>query len=617
MRAGVLIMLCVPYLGGGVGTAATPDPGRGWVVSYAANVTDAKTAGNGWWSTAGQISVADGNLVLTPGKWGSGDAFLFTPRFPKSVHLEITCSVAPDTKRAQAAFDVQLNANVPIGTHPQAGYAFRFPIDEQAAPLLLRGENVLERAAEPGVQLRSGRTYRIVAEQRDGVLSLSVDDVQIFTTKDKPLQNGALDVLGLAVRGCTLKIERFAVYTRGERPDDVLRPVAVPAGRRIKIKGPAMCARGLSAHPDDVDHDVVMFAMDGTPEIRAKFERLMDKLYPDNGLNCDQALKFMKNIDESLKYYLVPGPLVNRWHPQLDYPSKILTVEGAVFERGGRRWIAPEEIETAEFSFPSRMLAPDKPFVTAGQESLQLKITDTLTLKCVKLPAGSYLQGSPFFEFPRWQDEYPHEIVLSRPFYISEIPVTQEMFEAVVGKNPSQLAPVGFGQRFRHAKPDVQPDFAVENASWEDIQRFCRVLSEKNGRHVRLPTDGEWEYAARVGTSSPCFGEKYKEQRSFVGDSQGRCEPVRCRKPNAWGLYDMIKSGWELVSDYKADNVREKQVDPQGPPRQAAADHGSGPLHRTRGGSFYNDTHPNLHGATNEIGENEEGLMVFRVVVEE
>jgi formylglycine-generating enzyme required for sulfatase activity len=142
------------------------------------------------------------------------------------------------------------------------------------------------------------------------------------------------------------------------------------------------------------------------------------------------------------------------------------------------------------------------------------------------------------------------------------------------------------------------------------------VLSGKNGRKVRLPTDAEWEYAARVGTSSPCFDEKYREQRSFVGDTRGRCEPVRRRKPNAWGLYDMIKSGWELVSDYKLDNIREKQVDPQGAPREAAFDHGSGPLRRTRGGSFYTDTHPTLHGAANEFGENEEGLMIFRVVVE-
>ncbi len=523
-----------------------------------------------------------------PGKWGAGDAYVFTPRFPRSVRVEITGAVIPGALRTDAAFfDVELNANVPIGTHPRAGYAFRFPIGGNAAPLLLRGEKVLVSA---GVAPRPGKTWRIIAQQYDGELSLSIDGVPVFSIKDTPLESGALDVVGLAVHGCTLNVERFAVYTRAERPDDVVRPVEVSNGRRIHIKGPAMCARALAANPNAVDHDVVMFALDGG---------LLNVLYPDSSLNCDQALEFLKRTD-CQKYYLVPGPLVNRWHPKLDYPSQTLSVEGKAFERDGRRWIAPDKIETANLAYPARMLTPDKPFAVAGQESLLLRINGSLTMKWVRLPAGRYLQGSPFYEYPQWQDEYPHEVVLSRTFYMSETPVTEEMFAAVVGKSS-------------HAGRS----FAVEGASWEDIERFCRVLSEKNGRKVRLPTDGEWECAARVGTSSPCFAEKYRAQRSFVGDSQGRCEPVRRKEPNAWGLYDMIKSGWELVSDYKADNAREKQIDPQGPPREEAADHGSGPLHRTRGGGFYGDTHPNLHGAANESGQNEEGPMVFRVVVEE
>ena len=82
------------------------------------------------------------------------------------------------------------------------------------------------------------------------------------------------------------------------------------------------------------------------------------------------------------------------------------------------------------------------------------------------------------------------------------------------------------------------------------------------------------------------------------------------------GLYDMVHTGWELVSDYKADNIRENQVDPQGPPREGAADHGTGPLRRTKGGAYYGDTHLNLHGACDEAGDNEEGIMIFRVAVD-
>ena len=84
---------------------------------------------------------------------------------------------------------------------------------------------------------------------------------------------------------------------------------------------------------------------------------------------------------------------------------------------------------------------------------------------------------------------------------------------------------------------------------------------------VRLPTDAEWEYAARVGTSNPCFTEKYKDQISEAG-SRPTTAPVRSKKPNAWGLYDMLCGGWHVTNDYKADNVRVKQVDPKGPARE-------------------------------------------------
>lgn len=604
--------------GAGMGSAAAPASTGSWVEVYVADANNEKTPANEWWSTAGEIKVANGAFALTPGKWGSGDAFVYGYGFPGSARVEMTASASPGATRENVSFDLLLNANVPVGTHPQAGYAFRFGVKGNAGCLLMRGEKVMKSTGDNKVCLESGRSYRIVAEQYDGRLSLAIDGVPVFSARDdKPLESPALDTVGLSVHGCSVNIQKFAVYTRKGRPADIVRPPAVRDGRQITVKGPAMCARSLASNPDTVDHDVVIFALDGTPGVKAEFDGIMNELYPDSGLNCDQAARFQKKVDERLKYYVVRGPLTNQWHPKLDYPSKILSVTGTVFERGGKKWIAPTKIETTELAYPAKMLAPDKPFVPASEESLTLKVTDTVKLKCIKLPAGRYLRGSPFYEYPRWQDEFPHEVVLSKAFYMSEIPVTQEMFEAVTGTNPSKLPRTGFAERFRHVKPDDQPDYAVENPSWADIQRFCQVLSGKNGRKVRLPTDGEWEYAARVGTSSPCFDQKYRDQRSFVGAVQnGKCERVRQKQPNAWGLYDMIKSGWELVSDYKMDNIREKQVDPQGPPREMAMEHGSGRLRRTKGGAFYEDVHPNLHGAANETGQNEEGLLLFRVVVE-
>jgi formylglycine-generating enzyme required for sulfatase activity len=135
---------------------------------------------------------------------------------------------------------------------------------------------------------------------------------------------------------------------------------------------------------------------------------------------------------------------------------------------------------------------------------------------------------------------------------------------------------------------------------------------------VRLPTDAEWEYAARVGTSNPCFTEKYADQISETGGKPNTA-PVQTKKPNAWGLYDMLTAGWQVTNDYKADNVRVKQVDPQGPSANDKTVQGdrAGKLHKTRGGPHYDHLRPSMHGAYTPIGTIwEGGGGIFRVVVE-
>lgn len=611
----------------GVGCGARPAPPPEWVAAYTADLKNEKTADNEWWPTSGEIKVADGKLVLAPGRRRRAAAFLYSHKFPGSVRVEMLVSMPPGAEPPDVNFALLMNADIPVGTNNRRGYEFQFRTRGNACTLRREGR-AIGSAGSDSIRWESGKALHIVAERNEGRVSLSVDGKQVLSVKDdKPLESRVLNLVGLTGSRRTLNIEKFVVYARNDKPGDAIGPMVVPEDApQITVKGPAMCARQcyLKQGAFDGCPHLAIFALDGTPEIKAEFDGILDKYYPERGLDCDQAATLLEVFDERLKYYLVPSPLLNRNHTERDYPSHMLSVTGSFFERDGKKWIAVSKIEEAKVTYPARMLAPDKPFVMPEAQPLILKVTDTLTLKCIKLPPGRYLRGSPFYEHPRWQDEYPHEVVLTKPFYMSEIPITQAMFEAVVGKNPSKKTPgawkkdsdPGFNERFRHKKPDDGPDFAVEHAEWADIQEFCKKLSEKNGRTVRVPTEGEWEYAARVGMSGPCFHEKYLEQRSFVGDGEGRCEPVKRHKPNAWGLYDMVKSGWGLVSDYKLDNVREKQIDPKGPSRRAAANHGGGPLRRTKGGSYYDDTHLNLHGACDESGDNEEGIMIFRVVVE-
>ena len=106
----------------------------------------------------------------------------------------------------------------------------------------------------------------------------------------------------------------------------------------------------------------------------------------------------------------------------------------------------------------------------------------------------------------------------------------------------------------------------MQNPPFADIKKFCAILSEKNKKTVRLPTDAEWEYAARVGTSNPGFPEKYKEQNSTGTTGFKAPLKVKSKKPNAWGLYDMASCWWEITADKGMYNVRHSEVDPRHPP---------------------------------------------------
>jgi formylglycine-generating enzyme required for sulfatase activity len=224
------------------------------------------------------------------------------------------------------------------------------------------------------------------------------------------------------------------------------------------------------------------------------------------------------------------------------------------------------------------------------------KLTNSIGMKLVRIPPGKFLMGSPNDEALRQPIEGPrHEVEITRPFYMGIYEVTQAQYKKVMGKNPSAYRAGGRGQgQVRGLNTD---DFPVDSVSYQNAADFCKKLSalpaEKGARRFyRLPTEAEWEYACRAGTSTPfAFGKALSStQANFNGNSPyggaasgpslGRPCKVGSYKPNAWGLYDMHGNMWEWVADrYRASNFYAES--PRKDPHCKI-----GPMYMSRGGAW-------------------------------
>jgi len=148
-----------------------------------------------------------------------------------------------------------------------------------------------------------------------------------------------------------------------------------------------------------------------------------------------------------------------------------------------------------------------------------------------------------------------HEVTLTTPFYIGRCEVMQEQYAQVMGGNASQ---------FKGAS------LPVEEVSWNDATEFCMKVGEKTGQTVRLPTEAEWEFACRAGTTTTyCSGDSEADLGRaawYKMNSNSTPHPVGQREPNAWGVYDMHGNVWEWCQDFYWWYKPEAAVNPQGPP---------------------------------------------------
>jgi formylglycine-generating enzyme required for sulfatase activity len=175
----------------------------------------------------------------------------------------------------------------------------------------------------------------------------------------------------------------------------------------------------------------------------------------------------------------------------------------------------------------------------------------------VFLPPGTFVMGSPTEEPDRRPEEAQHTVTLSCPFALAQTPCTQSQWEKVMGGNPSEFN---------------GSDRPVEQVSWEEAVEYCRKLTAKQraegilpeGWEWRLPTEAEWEYAARAGTTGARYGE-LDAIGWYDGNSGNQTHPVSQKAANAWGLHDMIGNVWEWCSDWCGDYPTGNVTDQRGP----------------------------------------------------
>ena len=214
--------------------------------------------------------------------------------------------------------------------------------------------------------------------------------------------------------------------------------------------------------------------------------------------------------------------------------------------------------------------AKSEPAKPAATPQASTTFVNSIGATMVYIRPGTFTMGSPESEKDRDSDETQHAVTLTRGFHMSATEVTQAQWRAVMGDDPS---------------PNKGDDLPVVSVSWDQSVEFCKKLSAKEGREYLLPTEAEWEYAARANCRFDyCDRAGRQTTLERVGwysvNSGKRLHEVRELEPNAWGLYDMLGNAYEWCSDWYGRYGEQAQVDPQGP--------NGGDLRVLRGGSFWN-----------------------------
>jgi eukaryotic-like serine/threonine-protein kinase len=335
--------------------------------------------------------------------------------------------------------------------------------------------------------------------------------------------------------------------------------------------------------------------VNSTPFVQAK--RRLEPTTLQRGIDRRKAIKWLGFVGTgAMGILFLPQLLKGLFDRKQSPPLK-----------SSKRQLATIEFTSVKLNRKGEITSRPKGSAKIYQEDLG----NGVSLPMVKVPAGNFMMGSPESEKGRVENESPQHQVTLKEFYIGLTEITQSQYQAIMGDNPSKF------------KGNDRP---VERVDWNQAKEFCRRLSIKTGKTYTLPSESQWEYACRAGTTTPfTFGETITSnvanyEGNYNGKESYRNEPkgvnratttdVMTFPPNAFGLYDMQGNVWEWCADTWNDNY-------EGAPTDGSVWLDESPNMLLRGGAW--SERPELCRSTSRIGNLPEirvDAFGFRIVFE-